>query len=43
MRSSPLPQDPQQRLKTVVDGLVDVPLIMSTMKSAIKQAATQAQ
>ena len=34
-----LPSDPQQRLKTVIDGLVDVTTIMRTMKAAIKETA----
>lgn len=41
VRTGPLPDEPYERLKTVINGLVDVPMIMSTMKSAIRQAASQ--
>lgn len=41
VRTGPLPSDPYERLKTVINGLVDIPMIMSTMKTAIRQAASQ--
>ena len=43
VRSSLLPKDPQERLKIVLNGLVDVRLIMQTMRDAIKQAVKQSK
>lgn len=37
-RNTPLPSDQPRRLQTVLGSLVDVPLIMSSMKNAIRQA-----
>lgn len=41
VRNGPLPEEPYERLKTVINGLIDVPMIMSTMKTAIRQAVSQ--
>jgi len=41
VRNKPLPSDTQERLKIVLDSLVDVPLIMGSMKTAIRQCVSQ--
>jgi hypothetical protein len=41
VRNKPLPSDSQERLKIVLESLVDVPLIMGSMKTAIRQCVSQ--
>ncbi len=41
VRNKPLPSNPQERLKIVLDSLVDVPLLMGSMKTKIPQVVSQ--
>lgn len=41
VRNAPLPKDSDERLKIVINGLVDIPMIMGTMRTAIRQAVGQ--
>ena len=42
-RTSNIPKDPMKRVQEASSGLVDVPIIMETMRDAIKRSVIRAR